>query len=127
MTIDLDHLAALSEAATPGPWKHTAYSVFDSATAQWMGDICDSIGEPILFDKDLALIVAARNALPDLIAALQRPITHEEIWDIELVKAIAAERERCAKICEEYGKGDGAGHPNAPWIIADQIREGGEL
>lgn len=71
-TLDVDGLAELLAAATPGPWE-----AVQGASGGWwieqpntatIADIdCDYSGAPA---EDAALIAAMRNALPDLLAHL---------------------------------------------------------
>ena len=74
--LDLDHLATLLAAATPGPWEAHRYDA-DDGDINWqvqqerggtvLCNICQSDTSRNRFDA--ALIVAAVNALPTLIAA----------------------------------------------------------
>jgi len=74
MTITLDELDRLEKAATPGPWVHfdgapehgNAY-VSGPEPDNWTAAECFG-SDP---DADAALIAAARNALPGLLAIAQ--------------------------------------------------------
>ena len=85
--IDIDALEALERAATPGPWTATNRVRDDGV---WMverdGDdlIADIDGDNHECDAaNAALIAAARNALPELIAEVRRH------------RALADDRSKC--------------------------------
>ena len=65
--IDLDKLMRLHAAATPGPWKveknHTAYD-------SWGDSVCYT-QQCHNLDNNLAYIVAACNAIPELVARIR--------------------------------------------------------
>lgn len=83
--LDLDALEELERAATPGPWE-AERDVYD-------GDVwyVEPDGQPVLIarrpsDTDGALIAAARNALPDLIAAArERDALRELLAKVRLI------------------------------------------
>jgi hypothetical protein len=76
----LADLEAAQEAATPGPWMHDGHELYQEwpgipgVTGDWIGETCRIEGDPLhkTSDADAALIVAAVNALPTLIAELRR-------------------------------------------------------
>lgn len=68
--IDLDELERLDREATPGPWK-IAITKFPSGDSEWEYQLATERGHAATPYSDFALIVAARNALPDLIAELR--------------------------------------------------------
>ena len=95
-------LAALDKAATPGEWHMNAMSATDESEALCAGD--DSIAVLSEFHQaakqvwsNYELIVAARNALPDLLAEIAR--LREENSDLRQ-QAVAI-----AKGCTDYGGG----------------------
>lgn len=65
----LDALAALDQAATPGPWRAASGSVETIVMSE-------TVATMRLDDADAALIAAMRNALPALIAAA-REASHD--------------------------------------------------
>lgn len=67
--VDLDELERLEREATPGPWK-IAITKFPSGDSEWEYQLATERGHAATPYSDFALIVAARNALPDLIAEL---------------------------------------------------------
>jgi len=116
---DLDALAALLAKATPGPW--------DAPNGETMIDRVgteDPVADAYHYE-DAALIVAAVNALPALIARVRE--LKQEQATLRAALAIAQEdrraaalamRERCAKACEEL---------SAEWFPRDKheaAREG---
>ena len=77
--VDVDALDKLREAATAGPWACNAEPVTHQspeghiwseslrATGEWADEVADTFEHP-----DAALIVAAVNALPELLAEVRR-------------------------------------------------------
>jgi len=59
----LDELKALDAAATPGPWHSASWGVGDGGV--------DVVFYPDIDSADAALIAAARNALPKLLAVAE--------------------------------------------------------
>lgn len=129
---DLDALAALLDKATPRPWSYTRRDDHDAPASiaadsgQSAVAMCPRYGLS-MFARDAALIVAAVNALPALIARVREL----EQWQRDMVEkaaensldgyrelaacAAAAEnerdearaatlamRERCAQACESF-------------------------
>lgn len=77
--IDLNKLETLEKAATPIPWGH------DEHELRWIwafGDTADFICGPGR-EADAELLVAVRNALPDLIAEL-RTLRDRMEWLVHL-------------------------------------------
>jgi len=69
MSIDLEHLAALHEAATPGPWYDSIglqITENDEPLPIACWDCCNRVNHEKREDN-IRFIVAARNALPELI------------------------------------------------------------
>lgn len=75
---DLDELKALAEAATPGPWQNEADQYgrpkIKDSNGWTLADLCTLApnGPRFKAPHDAALIVAAVNALPDLISRLEK-------------------------------------------------------
>ena len=121
----LDELEALREAATPGPWHWdpnfaevydtgTGLALTNDAGAEIVGaynyHCCDFRDDPRVGDADAALIVAAVNALPDLIAAAR---AHRGLADA--VRALADELAVAASYAPygEFDKGMAAAFDTA--------------
>lgn len=74
----LAEIRALADAATPGPWMSDADGVLGSGTVvaeaggceHVVGDLC--FGEGAEAEADLAFVIAARTAVPELLAELDR-------------------------------------------------------
>jgi hypothetical protein len=87
MTVDLEHLEQLEKAATPGEWS-VLYSEDPDRPGVYVND--GGFGTLYIAEEcmqgpdDAELIVAARNALPSLIADLRR----ERERNAELVEAL---------------------------------------
>ncbi len=80
--IDIDALEALEKAATPGPWR------LAKDTSPGFSFLWNTTGQSVFssaYTKDAALIAAARNALPALLAELrqyrERPGEAERAFD----------------------------------------------
>ena len=118
MTIDLAALEALIAKATPGPWECDDKQVGD-AYRYILGRVSLIARIPTFAggEDNAALIVAAVNALPELIARV-RELERERDQNIlnracadalvsaakDMTQAAAlAMRERCAEVCEERG------------------------
>lgn len=112
---DLDALAALLDKATPRPWSYTRRDDHDAPASiaadsgQSTVAMCPRYGLP-MFARDAALIVAAVNALPALLAYV-RELERERVHaiasarrDAEIDAALAM-RERCAQACERRQTG----------------------
>lgn len=65
--IDIEQLKALEQAATPGPWAEGAQMVVQA-------DQAECVIEMVETEDDAKLIVAARNALPELLALLEEAL-----------------------------------------------------
>lgn len=65
--IDLDELMKLREAATPGPWEHKIDDAFDDPSIH---DITPYVASCVKPDN-AAYIVAACNAVPELVARIR--------------------------------------------------------
>jgi len=61
----LDELKRLDAEATPGPWRDTDYGV------ERVGVYGEIVEDPRMGEPDRALIAAARNALPALLAVAE--------------------------------------------------------
>jgi hypothetical protein len=82
MPIDIDELERLEKAATPGPWAYFPDSIYAGEIHAVIHPEGESLpvgtqhitSTPDYDDRpdDMALIVAARNALPELLAELKR-------------------------------------------------------
>lgn len=75
MTDRLEHIEALLAAATPGPWEVHQETAEECPLGEGLY-VDHRGGRPVAFassgnNDDAALIVAARNALPDLVAAVK--------------------------------------------------------
>lgn len=101
---DLDALEALLGKATPGPWGQEPFGLIVSQEENESGKhalIADPTG-----DANAALIVAAVNSLPALIARV-RELERERVHAIASARrdaehdAALAMRERCAQACEK--------------------------
>ena len=75
--IDLNELERLAEAATPGPWETVTYGIYARNHRGHLIPVAETI-LPDCFDdaytahkKDAAFIVAACNAVPELIARIR--------------------------------------------------------
>ncbi len=72
--IDIDELARLEKAATPGPWKKRDTYPGDRAIQQACGDclmVVDAdYADLEMREEDATLICALRNALPEIIEIL---------------------------------------------------------
>lgn len=75
MMVDIEKLRALLAAATPGPWKASIY--YDDGQPSGVdvesesGSVCDVRGRQ-LATEDAAFIAASRDALPALLAEVER-------------------------------------------------------
>lgn len=71
----LDELMKLRDAATPGPWKHDIVSRRDGMGFIWpFSSIENNDGEEVtdsITSNDAAYIVAACNAIPELVARIR--------------------------------------------------------
>ena len=73
MTITTTRLRELAQAATPGPWEHVPGEPWPVSQVPYVagpnrfGCVCQRVS----LDDDAALIVALRNALPELLEALE--------------------------------------------------------
>src|SRR5690606_36143739 len=65
ITMKIDELRRLEAEATPGPWDVSGLTVYDTCM--------DSVASTHSA-ADAALIVAMRNALPELLKALETPV-----------------------------------------------------
>jgi cell division protein ZapA (FtsZ GTPase activity inhibitor) len=88
ITDRLDEIERLRAAATPGPWETTAWGGTDHDGEGWAeyGVRLDDRGPVILgYDEqaqaDAALIVAAVNAVPELVAAVRAVLALADRWD----------------------------------------------
>jgi hypothetical protein len=78
--LDLDELEAALAKATPGPWRVEVRGGQCGGTDEWWSEhdvVCGgqagfTVGDDESAEADAALIVAAVNALPDLIAELRK-------------------------------------------------------
>lgn len=77
MTIDIEELERLEREATPGPWRQDAY--YPQLVA---GMASVPGGVPYFAPADAALIVAARNQLPALLARV-RELEGQVRWFVE--------------------------------------------
>jgi len=72
MTLDLDHLKKLCEAATPGKWHHGKWT--KCPTDYWQ-IFCDELevtpGAAICLEQDAQFIAASRTAIPELIKRVE--------------------------------------------------------
>lgn len=74
----LAEYAALAEAATPGPWCTDAWEIYQGSEYQpgiseWIGETCRGRIEGLSQDKaDAAFVAAARSAVPELLAEVER-------------------------------------------------------
>lgn len=73
MTVDLDALEAAEKVATPGPWLYETngwdHRVLQDEVPRKAGEVVvATLGQA---DRDSQVIVAARNALPSLVAELR--------------------------------------------------------
>jgi len=109
MNIDLDQLAALEQAATPGPWQYVpGYEAVygpeptdeqkkaGAARREVVGPVLLAVMEECYLEAETAaLIVAMRNALPELIervrAAEFRADIRSDTAPMYLDRALAAE------------------------------------
>lgn len=125
--IDLDALAALLDKATPGPWRvrETTESQYQPRVLQ-AKYVMAALEDYDRSRTDAALIVAAVNALPALIAYVRelererdqanktrdvfaagmiRAAEHLMSGDDDAIRAAAlAMRERCAEICSKAAR-----------------------
>lgn len=93
---DLDALAALLDKATPGSLK-AYWKGAGGWTIAWGSVFAFDIRACGCKKEDTALIVAAVNALPGIIARVRE-------LERERDDAALAMRERCAKACEEIAR-----------------------
>lgn len=109
--LDLEAIKARCEAATPGPWVNTG-GRFPKINGGPIGG-CDVATLFFADGADAAFIAHAREDVPALVAEVER-----------LQKAVAAEREACAVVCEAEGRQ----HPGVCQvfanILATLIRDG---
>lgn len=97
---------------------------------QDIGDLTDACYPSLNTAANAAFLAAARDAVPELLAENRR-------LKAELAGAVAAERERCAKLVEDYGdeSDESLGIPTwqfeekygvkGDYTLADAIRAGG--
>ena len=106
--LDVAAIEALLSAATPLPWMQAHHIEEPRAIvteARRMLSLLgnDNDGMPIVFRaEDAALIVAAVNALPALLAAL-RTLAAQHAADV--AAAVAGERERAVAVCRAVADG----------------------
>ena len=67
----LAELKALTEAATPGPWKYDGIMFIQDPDTSMVCEI-RGYGADLPMDDNAAFIAAARTALPELIAEIER-------------------------------------------------------
>ena len=81
--IDINKLKALHEAATQGPWELDMGGCIDriKLASPWVEDAWEGDAEAM---SNAALIVALRNALPDIIADYERLIDELHWKDIRI-------------------------------------------
>ena len=94
MTIDLDELERLEREATPGPWVAWRSEIFPGSDAKAYDEdsiVCCEGQEGVARHANAALIVAARNALPELIRELKE--LREEVLE-RLERGLARARKR---------------------------------
>lgn len=98
MKVDLDALDALEQRATPGEWRIKGKSreapiMAGDEYVHERGDYYPSA----LSDEDAMLVVAIRNAAPDLIAVAKAAVVMNDAWDCsEDVYAVAERNLRAA-------------------------------
>jgi hypothetical protein len=104
--IDLDALQALCDAATEGPWSwwtSCSFRRLSSDATGHDGDVMrgtviyvakqhDGVLDVVCRDADKEFIATSRTAMPALIARVR-----------ELERAVADEREACARVAAEIG------------------------
>ncbi len=118
---DVAAIEALLSAATPLPWMQAHHIEEPRAIvteARRMLSLLgnDNDGMPIVFRaEDAALIVAAVNALPALLAAL-RTLAAQHAADV--AAAVAGERERIAAECKRVVREN-----TRPWELAEEIAD----
>lgn len=71
MTLDLDKLKKLSDAATPGPWTNYNNGIYRAA-AHHGGNVCDICPETVEHKANAEFIAAARTAVPQLIEEVEK-------------------------------------------------------
>jgi hypothetical protein len=69
--VDTDHIDALSQAATAGPWVIHEANRYDHIKTESGRYVCEPIRPPRMQRNDVALIVALRNSWPSLSAELK--------------------------------------------------------
>ena len=74
--------------------------------------------------ETLRAFAAGQLTIPKVTAELgPMSLWSKDGFDAEILKAVEAEREACAKVCEEYDNGR---HANAADLCADAIRARGK-
>ncbi len=76
--LDLEELKALVNAATPGPWSDDQFDPYGAVIsraaphAEWVGDYDGAVIGEAFSRKDAAFVAAARTAIVELIAEVER-------------------------------------------------------
>ena len=95
--VDVDALDAARAAATPGPWRQ------DSAWPCDFGPAGDEQHGNVDLPENAALIVAAVNALPDLLAEVRRGRALRERLE-ELAESLTVATRDVGELSPEYRK-----------------------
>lgn len=97
MSLDRDAIRARAEAATPGPWKATAYRVWVSGDDEKLplAACWRPWGSVEGIKDDTAFIAGARSDVPDLLKALDK-LAFEAWYGVYLCRDCAG-RGQCAR------------------------------
>lgn len=87
--IDLEELERLAKAATPGPWKHRGFGMQSNVVFTDYTTVCST--NSLNMPHDAAYIVAACNAVPELIARVREL----EAENADLKRQLRDALERC--------------------------------
>jgi hypothetical protein len=126
-----ERLKALGEKATPGPWDVSEHQFpdppFEGQLEREHG-IYPPLGEsgPVALlsgPRNAELIVALRNALPELLAALEDSVRLDAIERADVVIALPAPSSSCAEPSWIVRNKDSNGFKAHVWITGKPLRE----